>query len=70
MMSKFPSLGRAAKAVFAFVGSFVTGLAGSLTSGESLGSVDAKTWLVVIGIALGTAGGVYGISNTSSGKTP
>lgn len=68
MTGRFAWLGRLAKAVFAFVGAFVNGLAGALVSGESLGSVDAKTWLVVLALALGTAGGVYGITNAVSGE--
>lgn len=62
------AIGKAAKAVFAGVGGFVGSLATSLTTGESLGQVDAKTWLaaLVVGIALG--GGVYGIRNASAGS--
>jgi hypothetical protein len=56
----------AAKAVFATVLTFVTGLGAALTTGESLGQVDAKTWLYVAGLSLVSGGGVYGITNRAA----
>jgi hypothetical protein len=53
----------AAKAIFASALAFVTGLGTALVAGQSLGSVDAKTWLFVIGGTLVAGGGTYGITN-------
>lgn len=59
------SLSQAAKAVFAAVISFVGAISAALTTGESLGQLDAKTWLAALLVALVAGGGVYGITNAA-----
>jgi hypothetical protein len=57
------SISKAAKAVYAAVVGFVGSLGASLTTGQSLGQLDAKTWLVALLVGLVAGGGVYGIRN-------
>jgi hypothetical protein len=57
------SISKAAKAVYATVVGFVGSLGASLTTGQSLGQLDAKTWLVTVLVGLVAGGGVYGIRN-------
>ena len=52
-----------AKAIYAAVVGFVGSLGTALTTGESLGQVDAKTWLAAVGVGLIAGGGVYRITN-------
>jgi hypothetical protein len=57
------AISKAAKAVYAAIVGFLGALGTALTTGESLGQLDAKTWLAGLLVALVAGGGVYGITN-------
>lgn len=59
------ALGKFAKAIFAAGVAFLGSLISALTAGESLGQLDAKTWLTVALATLVAGGGVYGLRNSA-----
>ena len=64
-MSQLPQV---AKAVYSGLIAGLSALGGYLTNSTSLGQITAGQWVFVAIAALVSAGGVYGITNTTAKK--
>jgi hypothetical protein len=60
------TLAQIAKALIAALIAAVGALGTAVATGESLGDVDAKTWLAVALVALVALGGVYTVPNKTA----